>query len=144
MVQCLVQCNDRCHCGQTNINQSLLQTWSTFSNVKRPLKDTTSWVRNIYDQYLMMSDHEKIFGCSTYNQITHLLITSVKDVIYQKRKQGKEMTIADVKRCVLKNLSILKAREILLNKTDLFEENWKIFITELRADIHTSNGWYTI
>ena len=54
------------------------------------------------------------------------------------------MTIADVNRCILKNLSILKAREILSNKTDLFEENWNIFITELRSDIHTSNSWYTI
>ena len=63
----------------------------------------------------MISNHGKIYGCSTNNQITHLLITSVKDVIYQKRKQGKEMAIADVKRCLLNNLSILKAREILLN-----------------------------
>ena len=92
----------------------------------------------------MISDHEKIFGCSSNNQITHLLITSVKDRIHQKRKQGKEMTIANVKRCLLKNLSILKGREIILNKTDLFDENWNIFITELRADIHTSNSWYTI
>ena len=61
-----------------------------------------------------------------------------------EKKQGKEMTKADVKRCRLKNLSILKAREILLNKTDLFIENWNIFITELRADIYTSNSWYTI
>ena len=50
----------------------------------------------------MISDHE-----------TPLLITSVKDVIYQKRRQGKEMIIADIKRCLLKNLSILKSREIL-------------------------------
>ena len=92
----------------------------------------------------MISDHEKIFGCSTNNTITHLLITSVKDVIYQKRKQGKEMAIADVKRCLLKNLSILKAREILFKKTDLFDENWNIFITDLRADIYSSNSWYTI
>ena len=54
------------------------------------------------------------------------------------------MTIADVNICLVNYLSILKAREILLNKTDLFEENWKIFITGLRADIHTSNSWYTI
>ena len=87
----------------------------------------------------MISD-QKIFGCSTNNQIPHLHITSVKDVIYQKRKQGKEMTIADVKRCIFKNLSILKAREILLNRTDLFEENRNIFITELKANIHTSNS----
>ena len=54
------------------------------------------------------------------------------------------MAIADVKRCLLKNLSILKAREILSNTTDLFEVNWNIFITDLRVDIHTSNSWYTI
>ena len=54
------------------------------------------------------------------------------------------MTIADVKRCLLHNMSILKGRDILLNKTDLFEENWNIYIAKLRADIHTSNSWYTI
>ena len=48
------------------------------------------------------------------------------------------MTLADVKRCLLKRvslkyLSILEAREIILNNADLFEENWNIliFIQEL-------------
>ena len=54
------------------------------------------------------------------------------------------MTLAAVKGCLLKHLRILKAREIILNKTDLLEENWNMFIAELRANIHTSNSWYTI
>ena len=41
---------------------------------------------------------KKVFGCSTDNQVTYLIITSVKDTIYQKKK-GKEMMISDVKRC---------------------------------------------
>ena len=74
------------------------------NTVKKFWNDTIAWVRNIYDVHFIISDHEKIFGCSTDNQVSQLLIISVKDVIYQKRKQGKEMTIADVKSCLLKKI----------------------------------------
>ena len=40
-------------------------------------------------------------------------------------------------RCLLRNLSIIKAREITTKRIDSFEENRKPFITELRSDIHT-------
>ena len=59
------------------------------------------WVRSIYDHHYIISDHEKIIGCSTSNQVTHLIIISVKDVIYQKRKKGKRMMILDVRKCLL-------------------------------------------
>ena len=38
--------------------------------------------------------------------------------------------------CLLKNLNIIKAREITTNNIDSFEENWKPFIAELRYDMH--------
>ena len=96
------------------------------------------WVRNIYDHHFIISDHEKICGCSTSNQIPHLIITSVKDVIYQKRKQGKEMMISDVKKkCLLKSLSILNT---IADKIAVFENNWDSFITFLRSDIHIRNS----
>ena len=43
------------------------------------------------------------------------------------------MTIADVKSCLLINLRILKTREILVNKTDMFEENWNIFYNRTKS-----------
>ena len=63
------------------------------TNAIRLWNETISWVRSIYDPHFMISDHEKIFRCSSNNQVTHLIIISVKDVIYQKRKEGKEMVI---------------------------------------------------
>ena len=49
----------------------------------------------------------------TYN---YLIITIIKHVIHQRRKQGKEMTVADVKRCRLGNISIVEAKDILSDK----------------------------
>ena len=72
------------------------------------------------------------------------MIINVKDVIYQKRKQVKEMIIADVKGCLLKKMNITKTRYILLDKEESFEEKWNSFIVELRVDMHTRNSWYMI
>ena len=47
------------------------------------------------------------------------------------------MKVEDVKRCLSKDLNIIKARETTANNIDTFEENWKPFITELRSDMHT-------
>ena len=104
--------------------------------------DTISWVRNIYDQHFMISDQEKIFGCVQKNQITNLIITSVKDVIYQKGKEGKEMLTVDVKPSFLKNLNVIKAREILSDSLEVFENKWNSFITDFRSDVHMKNSWY--
>ena len=76
--------------------------------IKKLWNDTMTWVRNIHNVHFIISDHEKIFGCSTANQVPQQLIISVKDVIYQKRKQDKEMTIADVTGCLLKKIEYYK------------------------------------
>ena len=106
--------------------------------------DTVSWVRSIYDPQFTISDHEKIFGGITNNQVLNVLILSVKDVIYQKRKVGKEFTLSEVKKCLLKNLSILKSKELVLTGTDEFVNRWNPFIQDLNEDIYTRNSWYTI
>ena len=92
----------------------------------------------------MISEQEKIFGCFNNKQICDLIIISVKDVIYQKRKTGTEMTIIDVKKCLLKNLSITKEKCIMTNDIASFENLWFPFIQDLRIDIHTRNSWYAL
>ena len=47
-----------------------------------------------------------------------------------------------VKKGLLKNLSIIKAKYILLDKIVLFEDKWRSFITDLNADVQTRNSWY--
>ena len=47
------------------------------------------------------------------------------------------MTVENVKRCLLKDLNIIKTREITTNNIDSFEDNRKPFIAGLRSDIHT-------
>ena len=106
--------------------------------------DTITWVRRIYDNHFIISDHEKIFGEPSNNQISNIIIISVKDVIYQKRKTGSKMTVLDVKRCLLKNLSVLKSRDVMIGKLQQFENNWNLFIMDLRNDINLRNSWYRV
>ena len=72
--------------------ETIEHIYSLCTNSIKLWNETISWLRNIYDPHFMISDHEKVFG-----QVTHLIIISVKDFIYQKRKDGKEMIISDVK-----------------------------------------------
>ena len=59
-------------------------------------------------------------------------------------KRGKEMMISDVKKCLLKNISITKAKDIIADKTAMFENTWDLFITDFRSDMYTRNSWYII
>ena len=106
--------------------------------------DTITWVRNIYSHHFIISEQEKNFGSHQKDKVTDMIIMSVKDVIYQKRKEGKEMVITDVKQCLQKNLRVQKAKEILTDTLETFEEKWNSFITDLRSDIYTKNCWYKI
>ena len=111
-------------------------------NTIRIWNDVLTWVRSIYDPHFMISDHEKIFGCSSKDHICQLIIISGKDVIYQKRKSGKKMIITDVKRSLLKNLNILKSKSMVQNNQQHFLNLWEIFIEDLRNDTFTKNSWY--
>ena len=112
------------------------------SNTITIWNETISWVRNVYDPHFIISDQEKIFGCTAKDQICQLVIISVKDVIYEKRKKGTKMSISDVKRSLLKNLNILKSRNMVQNNQTQFVNLWDLFITDLRNDTYTKNSWY--
>ena len=71
-----------------------------------------------------------------------MICISVKYVIYQKRKIGTRMVIADVKRSLLKNLNILKSRNMVHNNQLHFLNSWDVFIEDLRNDTYTKNSWY--
>ena len=60
------------------------------NNVKKLWNNTITWVKSIYDVHFIISDHEHVFGCSTDNQVSQLLITSVKDVKYQNENKVKK------------------------------------------------------
>ena len=113
-------------------------------NSSKLWQDTITWVRNIHNHHFIISEQEKDFGSHQKDKLTDMIIISVKDVIYQKRKEGKEMGITDVKQCLQKNFRVLKAKEILSDSLESFEEDWNSFITDLRSDIFTKNSWYRI
>ena len=54
------------------------------------------------------------------------------------------MVITGVKKCLLKNPSVIKAKETLSDSIMAFEVNWNVFILDFREDIHTRNYWYII
>ena len=112
------------------------------NNTARIWNETISWVRDLYDPHFIISDQEKIFGCTSKDPICQTLIISVKDVIYQKRKSGTRLEMVDVKRSLLKNLSILKSKNMVQNNHVQFQNRWEVFITDLRNDTHTKNSWY--
>ena len=67
---------------------------------------------------------------------------SSKDVIYQQREEGKEMVTSDLKKCLLKDLNIIRSKDVVLDNHAIFENKWNSFIADLRADIHSRNSWY--
>ena len=75
-----------------------------------------------------------------YEHPIKVKLFSVKDVIYQKGKTGKEMVLRDVKKCLLKNLTVINAKETLSDNIVAFEEKWNLFIQDFREDIHTRNS----
>ena len=68
-----------------------------------------------YIIHILKSLTQKIFGEKSNYHFKHIIIISIKDVIYQKRKKGDKMYLQDVKRSILKNLHILKTQESLRN-----------------------------
>ena len=54
------------------------------------------------------------------------------------------MCITDVKMCLVKNLSILKSKELSDNAIDIFENRWANFIRDFKNDERAKKGWYKI
>ena len=88
-------------------------------------QETENRVKSLHYQHFNISDTEKIFGEKYNNHFKHIIIISIKDVIYQKRKKGDKMYLQDVKRLILKNLHILKTQESLRNTLSNSDEDWK-------------------
>ena len=105
---------------------------------------TENWVKSLHYPHFKISEIEKIFGEKYNNLMKQLIITSVKDVIYCKRKTGDIMQLSDVKRMLCKNLHILKTQNLLKNSEIVFEDEWRVFIDILRTDHATINSWYLL
>ena len=54
------------------------------------------------------------------------------------------MSSIDVKRCLLKNLSVIKSKDIMQDDLENFEMKWEPFIVDLRNDAQTRNSWFII
>ena len=52
------------------------------------------------------------------------------------------MSIIDVKRSLLKNLNILKSKNMVQDSQTQFLNSWDLFITDLRNDTYIKNSWY--
>ena len=50
----------------------------------------------------------KVFGEKYNDRLKRIIVISIKDVIYQKRKKGDQLCLSDVKRAILKNLHIIR------------------------------------
>ena len=86
----------------------------------------------------------KVFGEKYNSRLKRIIVISIKDVIYQKRKKGDQLCLSDVKRAILKNLHIIRTQELVQNDRSTFDEKWKVSIVCLRTDPATKHSWYTI
>ena len=103
--------------------------------------ETENWVKSLHYPHFKISDIEEIFGEKYNNLMKHLIITSIKDVIYCKRKTGDNMQLSDVKRMLIKNL---KTQNLLKNSEIVFEDEWRTFIDCPRVDPATRTSWYLL
>ena len=134
--------SELCHfCNET---ETIEHAYLECRNSSRLWINIVSWVRDIHDPHFIISDIEKFFGSSSNNQIVNLIIISVKDVIYQKRKNGNVMDVTNVKMCLLKNLCILKSKEISNQIVNNFENRWSNFIRDFKTDERVKKSWYMI
>ena len=57
-------------------------------------QDTENWVKRLHYPHFKISDTEKVFG-EKYDYFKHIIFSSIKDVIYQKRKNGDKMCLSE-------------------------------------------------
>ena len=75
-----------------HIVESIEHAYVECENVKGLWKATENWVRLFYVSHFEIADIEKIFGDIENDQVKQVIILSVRDVIYHKRKTGSWMT----------------------------------------------------
>ena len=80
---------------------------------------------------------KNIFRVNNNSPDKQLIILSVKDVIYLKRKTGKRMTLGDLKRCLQKDPNITRLHDIVIRNGDTFDPVWNTFLIDLREDSNT-------
>ena len=128
-------------CGLT---ETIEHVYLKCPNVVALWQEIEGWVKSLHFPHFKISEIEKIFGEKYNNHIKHIIIISTKDTIYQTRKKGEKMNLADAKRCIKRNLHIERTRESIKDGTSNFDEYWKPFIDTLRLDPATLNSWYRI
>ena len=129
------------YCGKI---ETIEHVYLECPNVLNLWQESEIWVKSLHYPHFKISENEKIFGEKYNDHIKHVVITSIKDVIYQKRKKGDKMNLSDVKKSILRNLHIRKSKETLLDGISNFDEDWKPFIDTLRVDQATRSSWYRI
>ena len=72
-------------------------------NAKQIWYETENWMKTIHDCHFKIADIEKILGTHDNDEVKHLIIISIKDEIYTKRKTGRKMELNNVNRFLLKN-----------------------------------------
>ena len=132
------------NCHFCNETETIEHIYMECPNVIQSWQQTENWVKCLQYPHFKISDSEKIFGEKYNNHFKHIIVISTKDVIYQKRKKGDKMFLSDVKRCIMKNLHILKTQESLRDNNSTFDEDWKVFINTFRRDPTTQSSWYLI
>ena len=126
------------NCLYCGITETIEHVYLECPNVIDLWQETEGWVKRLHFPHFKISEVEKIFGEKYSNCIKHMII------IYQKRKKGEKMNLADVKRCIQQNLHIEKTKDVIKDGTSKFYEYWKPFIDILRLDPATRNSWYRL
>ena len=132
------------NCLYCNSTETIEHVYIECAYARQLWRDTENWVRILHYPHFKISDTEKIFGEKYNDHFKHIIVISIKDVIYLKWKNGDQMCLSDVKRAILKNVHIIRTQELMRNDRSTFDEKWKVLIDCLRTDPATKHSWYTI
>ena len=132
--------HDKCLFCKDNI-ETIDHIYLDCKNVKQLWYETENWIKTIHDCHFKLADVMKIFGTQDKDQIKHLILISMKDELYAKRKTGKKMELGNFKKYLLKNLNITRLHELTASDVESFDQWWNIFF---RTDPVPSNSWYML
>ena len=121
-----------------------MYTYLECPNAIQLWKVTENWIKSLGYNQFKICDTEKFFGEKYNDHLKHIIVISIKDVIYQKRKTGSILYLSDVKRTIQKNIHILKTKDSLSMNESNFDEDWKVIIDQFRTDPVTKKSWYLL
>ena len=87
------------NCLYCNNTETIERVYIECLNVRELWQNTEYWVTLLHYPQFKISDTQELFGEKFNDYIKHIVI-SIKDVLYQKRKNGDRMCLADVKRSI--------------------------------------------